>query len=121
MMVVQMCMFAQIKPPRKETATVLAAMSLTVSDAFRPTIVMIARQKMLPFESWCRTNHRSDKGSAARRARYRRRTRRTRHRTTLLLTSYRAIAPMYVSARVHTCNRAHDRPEGQGPQRQENR
>ena len=77
--------------------------------------------KVLPFESWCRTNHCSGKGSAARRTHHRRRTRRTRPLTTLLLTSYRAIVPMYLSAGVHTCNRTHDRLEGQGPQKQENR
>ncbi|HTV30242.1 MAG TPA: type II toxin-antitoxin system RelB/DinJ family antitoxin [Xanthobacteraceae bacterium] len=35
---------------KKEAATVLAAMGLTVSDAFRLTMVKIAKEKALPFE-----------------------------------------------------------------------
>ena len=35
---------------KKEAAAVLAAMGLTVSDAFRLLIVRVARDKALPFE-----------------------------------------------------------------------
>ena len=35
---------------KKEAAAVLAAMGLTVSDAFRLLMVRIAREKALPFE-----------------------------------------------------------------------
>ena len=35
---------------KREAAAVLAAMGLTVSDAFRLMMVRIAKEKMLPFE-----------------------------------------------------------------------
>jgi DNA-damage-inducible protein J len=35
---------------KEEASTVLAAMGLTVSDAFRLLLTRIAREKMLPFE-----------------------------------------------------------------------
>ncbi|HSW94415.1 MAG TPA: type II toxin-antitoxin system RelB/DinJ family antitoxin [Gammaproteobacteria bacterium] len=35
---------------KEEAATVLAAMGLTVSDAFRIMIIRIAKEKALPFE-----------------------------------------------------------------------
>lgn len=42
---------ARIDPRIKEEATaVLAAMGLTVSDAFRLLLIRIAREKALPFE-----------------------------------------------------------------------
>ena len=37
---------------KEEAATVLAAMGLTVSDAFRLLMVKIAADKALPFEPW---------------------------------------------------------------------
>ena len=37
---------------KEEAAAVLAAMGLTVSDAFRLLMVKIAAEKALPFEPW---------------------------------------------------------------------
>jgi DNA-damage-inducible protein J len=42
---------ARIDPNvKKEAAAVLAAMGLTVSDAFRIMLIRVAREKALPFE-----------------------------------------------------------------------
>ncbi|MBB72583.1 MAG: type II toxin-antitoxin system antitoxin, RelB/DinJ family [Legionellales bacterium] len=38
---------------KQEAAAVLAAMGLTVSDAFRMLLVRIAKEKALPFEPLC--------------------------------------------------------------------
>lgn len=37
---------------KEEAAAVLAAMGLTVSDAFRLLLTRIAKEKALPFEPW---------------------------------------------------------------------
>jgi len=44
---------------KNEAAAVLAAMGLTVSDAFRLLLTRIAREKSLPFEPLVRTTRRS--------------------------------------------------------------
>ena len=40
---------------KEEAALVLAAMGLTVSDAFRLLMRRIVADKALPFAPWCRT------------------------------------------------------------------
>jgi DNA-damage-inducible protein J len=52
---------------KEEAATVLAAMGLTVSDAFRLMIIRIAKEKALPFEPLIPNNETIKAMRAARR------------------------------------------------------
>ena len=55
------------KATKEEAAAVLAAMGLTVSDAFRLMMVKIAREKVLPFEPLVPNAETIDAMKAARR------------------------------------------------------